>query len=411
MKDKKIVILGAGFGGMYAFKSLSKELFSSNKVILVDKKNHFLFTPLLHEVATGSLGPQQVVEPIRSLICSDTEFIQSSIQSIDTDKKTITTSAKKISYDILISSLGSQSYYYNITGAQEYTYTLKTLEDAVVLKNQFIKKFEQAAQETNFEKRKKILSFVIVGAGPTGVELAGEAADLFFDTFEKYYNDMYCIHDVSLILVNSTERVLGMFNEKLGKYATRRLSKHHVDVRNNIRIVEVRKNSLIADTGEEIFAETIIWTAGVSAQRLITEKPVFQLEKGCIVVDEYMRAKGLDDVYIIGDMAHCLDNNGKAYPMTAQVAKQQGMLVGENINNEYFSKPQKPFKYRERGMLASLGNYDAVAFISGISFFGLTAWFMWRTIYLFNFISWRKRLKIMLDWTINLFTERDISHL
>jgi NADH dehydrogenase len=149
----------------------------------------------------------------------------------------------------------------------------------------------------------------------------------------------------------------------------------------------------------------------VTANLLTAKKDVFKIERGRIVVDEYMQALGVDDMYVIGDMSHCLDSNKKPYPMTAQIAKQQGILVGENLYKKSLGQEQTAFSYKERGILASLGNYDAVANISGISFFGFTAWFIWRTIYLFNFISWRKRFKIMLDWTINLFSERDISHL
>ena len=411
MKNKNIVILGAGFGGMYAYKNLSKKIFKDNTITLIDKNNHFLFTPLLHEVATGSLGMNQVVEPIRSLICRETNFIQSEIVSVDTDTKNIKTKKKTIPYDIVISCLGSRSHYFNTPGAQDYCYTLKSLDDAVALKRQFIKKFEEASHEEDKEKRKKILTFAIIGAGPTGVELAGDTADLFFQTFEKYYNNFYCISDVSLILINSNDTVLRMFNEKLGHYATRSLLKHGVILKNNLRVTEVKESSLLTHTGEEIYAETIIWAAGVSAESLKTKKDVFTLNKGKICVNEYLQAEGLEDFYVIGDMSLVNTLDGRGYPMTAQVAKQQGVLVAKNLNRIFRNEGIKKFVYREKGILASLGNYDAVAFVFGVSFHGVFAWFMWRTIYLMNFISWRKRFKIMLDWTINLFSERDISHL
>ena len=411
MKKKNIVILGAGFGGMYAYKTLSKKIFESDQITLVDKSNHFLFTPLLHEVATGSLGVNQVVEPIRSLICPKTHFLHSEIVSIDVKQKIVKTKKKNIPYDVLISSLGSRSHYYGVPGSAEYCYTLKSLKDAIRLKNQFIDKFEEASREEDMSRRKKILSFAIVGAGPTGVELAGEAVDLFFKTFEKYYNNFYCFKDVSLILINSNDRVLGMFNEKLGRYASTTLTKNNVIIRNNVKASEIKPQSLVTSEGEEIHAETIIWTAGVAAQPLVLEQGSFHLQKGRILVNEFMKAKGLEDFYVIGDMSFVETESGLSYPMTAQVAKQQGVLVGKNINRELHRKKTKPFKYKERGLLASLGNYDAVAYVEGISFHGFFAWFMWRTVYLMNFISWRKKFKIMLDWTVNLFTERDITHI
>lgn len=411
MKKKNLVILGAGFGGIYAYRSLSKKVFDEYKVTIIDRNNHFLFTPLLHEVATGSLGAFQVVEPIRSLINHKSFFIQSNVLSIDTDKKEITISDAVIPYDILISSLGSKNNYFNIPGAEQYCYTLKTLNDARKLKNRFIEQFERASRENNPEKRKQLLSFIIVGAGPTGVELAGETAELFFKTFEKYYHNFYCFDEVSLILLNGGQNILETFPKKLQTYAKKVLKKNHVQIKNNVYAIEVFENKIITNTDQEIFADTIIWTAGVSAHNLASEQDVFDTKKSRISVDEYLQVKN-QDIFVVGDMARVQTHDGLGYPMTAQVAKQQGQLVGKNISRLLVGNNNlEKFVYKENGMLASLGNHNALASIFGITLYGSFAWFMWRTVYLLNFISWRKRFKIMLDWTIGLFTERDITFL
>ncbi|MGB0925152.1 MAG: NAD(P)/FAD-dependent oxidoreductase [Minisyncoccia bacterium] len=410
MKKKNLVILGAGFGGMYAYKSLSKKVFDEYNVTIIDKNNHFLFTPLLHEVATGSLGALQVVEPIRALLRKNASFLQSEVIKIDTEKKEIITTDSVVSYDIVISALGAKNNYFNIPGTREYCYSLKTLRDAKKLKNRFIQQFECASREPDPEKRKQILSFAIVGAGPTGVELAGETADLFFNTFEKYYHDFYCFDEVSLFLVNGGSTILNTFPKKLQKHATKELKKNHVQIKNNTRVVEVSKNSLKTNTGEDISADTIVWTAGVSAQDLSCVGEVFDIQKTRISVDEYLQVKH-KNIFVVGDMAHVSTKDGQGYPMTAQVAKQQGVLVGKNISRVLANKKPKKFTYNERGMLASLGNHNAIARIFGVTLYGPIAWFVWRTIYLVNFISWRKRFKIVLDWTVNLFSERDITYL
>ncbi|MCA9351976.1 NAD(P)/FAD-dependent oxidoreductase [Patescibacteria group bacterium] len=405
-----IVILGAGFGGVYTYTSLPRWVKKQYRITVIDRRNHFLFTPLLPEVAGASLDQHSIVEPIRDIINRDVTFIQSTVISVDTNTNTIVLPDTIITYDILVAGLGSKTHFFGTPGAEEHAYILKTLDDAVHLRNRFIDTFETASQTTDPVERKKLLSFVIVGAGPTGVELAGEVSELLFDTFVHQFGSLD-IDDVTLTLVNSGDDVLSMFDLPLRQYATRALTRGRVVLRNNVRVTEVTPFGVVTDTGEEISAQTVVWTAGVTANSLTCSCGTFTVDRGRILTDRYLRAESIENVFVIGDMALFPTEDNRGLPMTAQVAKQQGQTTGKNISRLLKGQPLYPFVYHEKGLLASLGSFDAVAQMKGFRFKGVFAWFMWRTIYLFNFASWKKRFKIMADWTVNLFARRDTTRL
>ncbi len=406
---KRLVIVGAGFAGMAVYRNLPKKFKNNHHITLIDERNHFLFTPLLHEVATGSLESHHIVEPLRGLLDTNTHFIQSRVSHVDTAKKCVVVEGQDLPYDILVSAIGSTTNFFGTPGAQEHAYTLKSLDDATRLRRRFIDCFERAVYEDNPETKSSLLNFVIVGGGPTGVELAAEAAELFFETFAKYYADDYDFSDVRLTLVNAGETVLKTYIPKFQGHALKSLLAHRVTVRNAIRVKEVTETGVLTETGEQISAGTVVWTAGILPNEMNCLSEGFEINRGCIVVDETLRAHGLDSVFVLGDMALAPGNDGRGYPKTAQVAKQQGITTARNIVRLIEEKPLQAFRYREKGMLASLGSYDAVAQIGPFSFTGVFAWFVWRTIYLVNFNSWKKRFKIMLDWTVNLFSPRDIT--
>ncbi len=410
MKKKNIIILGAGFGGIATYKSLPKKIRKQHHITIVNKENYFLFTPLIHEVATGALNSYHVTEPIRKLIGTDTCFIQSTVESIDVENKQVILKDNVISYDILVVGLGAKTNFFNVPGAEKYAYTLKTLDDAKHVRNRFLDVFERASLEKDSEKRKKMLEVVIVGGGPTGVELVAEAAELFFDSFHNYYSNFIDFNEVSLSLVNSGEALLVPFSEKFKNYAEKTLIKKQVKVINNTRISEVHVDGVTTSKGHKISAETIVWTAGVQAQNINCSLYVNEID-GCFVVNDYLQLPHYKDVFVIGDIAHSPTTDGRGLPKLAQVAKQQGKTTGKNIARILNGKDAKKFTYKSRGNLASLGQWHAIADLPLISFTGPVAWFLWRTIYLHNFISWRKRFKITLDWTINIFSHRDITQL
>lgn len=410
MSKKKIVILGAGFGGVYTYKSIPSWLRKKCHITIIDKKNHFLFTPLLPEVATGGLDQHNVVEPIRDIINASVNFIKASVSSVDTKNKMVHIEDAEISYDILVSALGSETHFFDIPGALEYSYVLKTLEDSIAIRNRFIDIFEAASQLSNQAERSKMLSLVIVGGGPTGVELAGEAADLFFQTFDKQYKNISA-KDISITLINSSDSLVSMFDTKLQKYAKASLIKNKVQVKNNSRVTEIHERGVIMDDGQSIPTQTVIWAAGVKPKVLRCIHDGFNIQNGKICVNQYLQAEHNENVFVVGDMSHFPTKDERGLPMTAQVAKQQGQCVAKNIQCLLEAKDLHPFVYKEKGLLASLGLFDAIAQIKGIRLTGLFAWFLWRTIYLLNFASWKKRIRILLDWTIGLFTRRDTTRL
>ncbi len=407
---KHILILGAGFGGIYTYKSLPKWVRNNCEITIIDKRNHFLFTPLLPEVAGASLDVHDIVEPIRDIISPHVHFIQSTVVSIDTKKQTVELPDRELHYDVLVSSLGSTTHFFGTPGAEEFSYILKDLDDAAELRNRFIDIFEEASRTADEQERKRLLTFMVVGAGPTGVELTGEAAELFFETFTDQFEDISA-SDITLYLVNGGDEVLSMFDKKLRTYAAETLVRDHVILKNNVRVSEVAADGVVTADGEFISAHTVVWAAGVTANSLTCSCGSFEVERGRIKVNESLVADNTNNVFIIGDMSLFPTEDGRGLPMTAQIAKQQGTQTGKNISRLLQEKPLEKFVYHEKGLLASLGSFDAVAQIKGFKFKGFLAWFMWRTIYLFNFASHKKRLKIMVDWTVNLFSHRDTTRL
>ncbi|MEZ4156512.1 MAG: NAD(P)/FAD-dependent oxidoreductase [Candidatus Paceibacterota bacterium] len=408
MKQKqKLVILGIGFAGLYTYRSMPKKVRKNFDITLVDKNNYFVFTPLIHEVATGSLNRSHVIEPIRSLIGDDAQFIESSIKRINTQEKTVELEHQTISYDVLVLALGAVNNFFNIEGAQEYCLSLKTLKDAQIIKNKILAVLEEANQKHDEDERKKLLSFSIVGAGPTGVELAGELAEWLFETATKEYTQIK-ESEITLNLINSDEFPLKHFERHFQENTQKILTNLGVNIINNTKVVKVESDSLTTSGGQKIPSHTTIWSAGVKANP-VSVMPEPEAERGRILVDKNLRIKSGEDVFVLGDIAGAHWHDESMLPMLAQVAKEQGEYIGKNIESLLGRKSVKPFEYREKGRLVSLGNHKALAKIGPFHFSGFIAWFMWRTIYLFNFASWPKRLQIMLDWTINFFRNRDLS--
>lgn len=407
-RQKTVAILGTGFGGMYAWKYLYKK-YPKARYILVNNTNYFLFTPLLHEVATGSLYHRQVVEAVRHLTeGTQTEFVIGNVLSINTATKEISTDKCPIKYDVAVLALGSRTNFFNIPGAEEHSLILKNIADAIKIRGRFIDAFEQAAMSKNTTEKKKILSFVIVGGGPTGVELAAEAAQLLWKTFDRFYDTIYP-DDITVTLVTRDPELLMMFHKTLRGKAKEALINKRVQVITNENVAAVRNDGIVLASGKKIDASHVIWAAGVMPN-VPQAIPSFELDKGGrVVVDEYLRVKGVKDVYAIGDAASFMTKDNKPLPMLAQVAVQQAKVAAINIARECEGKTLKKFKFIRLGDLVSVGRWHALGDTMGIRWSGPAAWVMWRMVYLFKFFSWSKRVKIAVDWTVDLFYPRDIT--
>ena len=400
----KIVILGGGFGGVYTLKYLHRFFHNKKevKLILVNKKNYFLFTPLLHEFATGGVSLENLVEPVREIIkCCDYEFIHGEVEKIDLEKKIVYLRKKEIKYDYLVIALGSKTNFYNIPGAKENSFTLKSLDDAIKLRNHFIHMFELAANNDNEGN----LTFVIVGGGATGVELAGEMSDYFYKTFSKIYSKEV-ISKVKIILIERGNELISQFSPKLRQKALERLKKQNINVLLSKGVVEVGEDFLKLDDGEIIKTKTVIWTAGIEPNLPEIIGNVERDNKGRLIVNEYLQVKNYENVFAIGDVC-CFVQNEKPLPQLAQVAVRQAEITGKNIFNLIKNKPLEKFIYKHQGDLISLGRFFAIGEIKGFAFSGFFAWILWRVVYLSKMISNKDKIKTFIDWLLDIFYPRD----
>lgn len=406
---KKIIIIGGGFGGVYAARYLAKLAENSElEITLVNKSNYFLFTPLLHEVATGGLSPGSTLEPLREIFRDqNVNLLQTEVKNIDLAKKIVTTKIGKLNYDYLVLATGAETNYYGAIGAEKYSLGLKNMSDAIALCNKLIDSCEQAAQTDDVETRKKLLTAVVVGGGATGVELAAEIVEFWQENLENYYQDTRIKKgEMRVLLVASSAELLPQFPPQLRQIAYETLTEKGVKIKTNASVTEVTAESVKLADGKIIAAQTVVWVAGVKAKNLTftSSQTPETAPNGRLNLDPYLRLIGQENVYALGDMAG-------TSPMLAQVAVQQGRTVARNIAAQISDKPLKIFRYRQKGLLISLGQWRAAGEILGLTLHGRAMWWLWRTIYLFNFLSWRKRFRIAAEWTINLFYPRDITRL
>lgn len=399
----RIVIIGTGFGGLYTYLTLRKKAKAlSLQITLINRTNHFLFTPMLHEVATGGLQPQNIVESIRQIIRKDaqTHFLEATVESIDTQAKCIQTTKGQVIYDQLVIATGATTNYYDTPGASANTFVLKDLMDAERLKQHVIQLFERLPNDTS------PISLAIVGGGATGVELAGELSELLFETFHSYYGKEDR-RRMELHLIHRSEKLLQAFHPDLRRAAAKILEKKGVKLHMKTSVTEVGEQEVRLSDGSRLSTQGVIWVSGVkpSFPNII---PPPLLEQARLSVDPSLRMREVDGVWVVGDCAASKDVNGQLYPMLAQVAVAQGRHVAENIVHHLQREPLVPFQHRSLGNLVSLGQYHAVADFSMVRISGFVAWFIWRTIYLSKFSSWSKRVRIAVDWTLNFFYPRDI---
>lgn len=392
MNKTKIVIVGGGFGGLYTARNLNN-LFHKDEVeiTLINKSNFFLFTPLLHEVATGGLTPDSIVESIREIFRgSAVNIVEDTVIELDKVNKTVKISTTSFIYDYLVISTGAETNYFGTPGAQENTFALKNLSDAVALRNHIIETWEEAVATDN----KDLLVTAIVGAGPTGVELAAEMLEFKQHTFDMYYkSSMFKKEDIKVKVITATPDLISQFPVEMRELALKELNKKGIEVITNAIVTKVEPQKLTFKDGNTLNAHTIVWVAGVTAGK-----------NGRVEVSKTLQTIANPEVFALGDVA------GKD-PMLAQVAVQQAKIVAQNIYALVKSEKLSEFSFKQKGLLISIGQWYAIGHFFGVTFKGRIMWWIWRTIYLFNFLSWRKRFEIMHEWTTNLFSPRDISYL
>jgi NADH dehydrogenase len=413
-RKKRIVILGGGFGGVYAAMHLEKLLAreSAAEICLVSRDNFFLFTPMLHEIAASDLEISNIVNPLRKLL-RHVEVLVGDVNELDLPNSRVTIShghnnrLQVLHYDHLVIALGSVTNFYDLPGLADLAIPMKTLHDAIRLRAQVLSRLEAANAETDNLERRSLLTFVVAGGGFAGVETVASLNDFIREVLPFYPNlrEEMC----RVVLVHSGSIILPELGHELGDYTKNVLARRGVDIRLNNRVKSVTENKVTLSDGTPISSQTLVWTAGIVPSPLIGTVPGSK-ERGRLVVNQFLQVPDWPNVWAIGDCAFVPDigNPGKSHPPTAQHAMREGKIVAQNIAAVLVGRPLKSFSFRTIGLLASIGRRMGVARIFGFNFSGFFAWWMWRTIYLSKLPGLDKKIRVAFDWTLDLLFPKDV---
>ena len=407
--DLRIGIVGGGFAGLYTVFFLRRFFPQGIDLTLFDKNNYFLYTPVLHEMATGTVNARHVVIPIRKVVDPrDVHVRCEEVTRVDVEKRVVESPSGAFKFDHLVLTPGSEPNFYCFQNLQENSITFKSIEDAIRLRNSLTGLLEKAALEKDREKRRSLLTITVAGGGCTGVELVAEIAQFTKTILRKDYPEIN-LSEVRIILIEAMERILPSFPRYLSNVATERLRKMGVEVLLNSPIQNVNKDTIyLKDV--KISNGILVWAAGVKARHLPLSPEQKRDPNNRITVDEYLEMPGYRGVYLIGDGALFI-NNGVPLPPTASVAVQEAKYIAENILLRSQKKEPPPFRFRYRGDMASLGFMFGVAEVYGRQFKGLPAWIIWKAFKLGMLPRVKNRFQIVADWLITLLFKRDTSKL
>jgi NADH dehydrogenase len=408
----RIVILGGGFGGLYAAMELEKTLTRDLdvEITLINRENFFLFTPMLHEIAVSDLDITAIVNPLRKML-KRISFFQGEVESIDLSHKQVVVSHglenhhHLLTYDHLVVGLGTITNLYELPGLDERNLTMKSLEDAIRLRNHLIAQLEEADNECVTTKNAP-LCFVVAGGGFSGVETVGALNDFVRDVLPSYSHLAEGM--LRVVLVHAGPVILPELGEKLGAYAQKKLAERGVEIHVNTKVSAASTIGVTLSDGTAIESNTVVWTAGTSPNPLVLSLPC-KKERGRIVVDQFLEVVGWPGVWAVGDCAAVPDRStGKFSPPTAQHALRQAKMLAKNITASIRGKRKRPFVFSTIGQLATIGKRTGVANILGVRFSGFLAWWIWRTVYLSKLPRFEKKLRVALDWTLDLVFSKDI---
>lgn len=403
-KKPRVVIVGAGFGGLSAARDLSD---APVRLSVVDRRNHHLFQPLLYQVAMAGLAPGEIAYPIRSILRhqANTEVILAEVKSCNLDEKVLHTSTGPISFDYLVIAAGARTNFYGHSDWEQYAVGLKDIDDALEVRRRVLLAFEEAETENNPNRQKQLLTFVVIGAGPTGVELAGSLAEIARHALAK---DFRRINPKSarIILLEGLPKVLPPFVDELSQKAKEELIQMGVEVRLGVKVQGITGDGVQLEGGDFIPSETVLWCAGVAPATLvssITPTPK-QDRAGRLIVGPDLTLEGYKNIFAIGDIANFTGEDGKPLPGLAPVAMQQGKAVADYIRNDLANNPRKNFHYVDRGTLATIGRSQAVADFGKMKMTGFMAWLAWLFIHIMLLIGFRNRLVVMTNWMWSFLT-------
>jgi NADH dehydrogenase len=409
----RVVILGGGFGGIYAALRFERALARGEalEVTLVNRENFFLFTPMLHEVAASDLDLTHIVNPIRKLL-RRVRFVEGEVDGIDLVQHRVSVAhggvrhAHDLSYDHLILALGAVTNFHGLAGVEERALTMKSLGDAIYLRNRLIESLEEAEPDCASDARSALLTFVVAGGGFAGVETVGALHDFvraalpFYPALHPEYLRVVLVHDGGLLLPE--------LGPDLGAYAQRKLAARGVEIRLGTRITDMSEAGVALSDGTTIPTRTLVWTAGTAPHPIVAALPCMKT-RGRVVVNAQLEVPDWPGVWALGDCAVVADpRTGQPYPPTAQHALRQGRVLAENILATLAGRPRRAFEFTTIGLLASLGRRTGVARIKGINFSGFLAWWLWRTIYLGKLPRFERKVRVALDWALDLVFSKDL---
>ncbi len=407
----RVVIVGGGFGGLYVAKSLGK---APVDVTLIDKRNFHLFQPLLYQVATGTLSPAQISSPLRSILRRNrnTKVLMEHVIDLDTQRQQVVTPNECIPYDTLIVATGVRHHYFGKEEWQTAAPGLKTIEDALEMRRRIFSAFEAAEKEPDPEKRKAMLTFVIVGGGPTGVELAGAIAELAFKTLKNDFRNID-VQQTQVLLLEGLDRVLPPYATDLSAKTAASLERMGVTILTQTRVTHVGENGVTVQQGDittQIPAKTVLWAAGVQASpmgKVLAERAGATLDRaGRVMVDADLSVPGHANIFVVGDLAHFAHQGDAPLPGVAPVATQEGKYVAQKICAQLAGKAIAPFTYKEVGSLAVIGQNAAVVDLGFIKFSGPLAWFVWIFAHIYYLIEFDNKMVVLMQWGWNYFTRQ-----
>ncbi|MDU2065350.1 MAG: NAD(P)/FAD-dependent oxidoreductase [Sporomusaceae bacterium] len=394
-KRPHVVIIGAGFGGIKAAQSLAD---APVDVTLIDRHNYHLFQPLLYQVATAGLAPDDVAKPVRAILRGQKNliFCMAEVQGIDWDHKVVKTDSRDFSYDYLILAVGGETNHFGMKNVAEKSFGLKTVNEAIEIRNHILSMFELAEHERDLEKRRAMLTFAIVGGGPTGVECAGALSELVHHVLVKEYTNVN-FKEVRIMLIQAVDHLLPGMPADLSEVTAKILWDKKVDVRFAAQVIDVEGDKILLKGGEVIPSRTLIWAAGIRSAALLDQLTIEQGAQKRAVVNEKLQIPGHEEAFVIGDAAAFIQD-GAPLPTIATVAIQQGVVVAANIKNLLADRELITFRYKDPGTMATIGRNAAVVKIGNFKTSGFFAWFLWLFVHIMALMGFRNRVFVFFKW-------------
>lgn len=403
----RVVVLGSGFASVSFLRAIDTK---RHHLTVVSPRNHFLFTPLLPSTTVGTLEFRSIVESVRRA-CPDAIYYQAEATGFDPESGTLQCRATfdasefRLSYDRLIIGVGATANTYNVPGVREHTHFLKELSDARSIREHILECFERAAHPPQSEAdRQRVLHFVVVGGGPTGVEFAAELHDFITEDLRRHYADL--IRYVRITILEAGPTILTTFDDALKAYTMKVFRRHRIGVRTSSPVIAVRADHMTLADGSELEFGMAVWTAGIAPVGFVRSLPLAKDGSGRLLTDGYLCLKGIPDVFALGD---CMTIEGTPFPSTAQTAQQQGAYLARTFNRRARGKPVVPFRYRHYGMLAYIGGGRALADLESVKGRGFATWLFWRSAYLTRIVSLKNKTLVLFDWLKTAVFGRDLS--